>query len=270
MKQKWGNILSICIASCALGFSLWKVTPFEIGESTYIGIIATLIGIIVTIAIGYQIFNAIDITQRMTKFEKEQEEAINQINQLGKTFEDQKNELQQLYDKNITLINEINSMFFQLKTLHINIKDIEATLYSGLIISNNSALSVLIQLSIIEDSIEIDYEDEQFGMKKIFTYIEMINWNCFNNITTGDLKLDDYKNKVSDCISRIKEILKSKKLQIHELCIDEIENAIKIKNDMLTDYISIGSGKYSELEKAANNTIREIEEKYQNLFAKIN
>lgn len=82
--------------------------------------------------------------------------------------------------------------------------------------------------------------------------------------------MDDYKNKVSDCISRIKEILKSKKLQIHELCIDEIENAIKIKNDMLTDYMSIRSDKYSELEKAANNTIREIEEKYQNLFAKIN
>lgn len=52
MKQWVINLMLFSAAIVAIGFSLLRVVPFEVTESTYIGIIVTFIGIIVTVLVG--------------------------------------------------------------------------------------------------------------------------------------------------------------------------------------------------------------------------
>ena len=53
MKQWVINLMLFSAAIVAIGFSLLRVVPFEVTESTYIGIIVTFIGIIVTVLVGF-------------------------------------------------------------------------------------------------------------------------------------------------------------------------------------------------------------------------
>ena len=59
------NIITLVIAIVALGFLLFRIVPFTIGSDTYIGIIATFIGISVTMLIGYQIVNTLEIRREI-------------------------------------------------------------------------------------------------------------------------------------------------------------------------------------------------------------
>lgn len=43
MKQWMINCVLFMICLTALGFSLMKITPFEIGEDAYVGVITTLL-----------------------------------------------------------------------------------------------------------------------------------------------------------------------------------------------------------------------------------
>lgn len=75
MKQWMINLILFFTAITAIGISLIRVVPFEITEATYVGIIVTLLGIIATILVGYQIYNAIelkrDIERQRTEFKEE-------------------------------------------------------------------------------------------------------------------------------------------------------------------------------------------------------
>lgn len=61
MKQWMINCVLFIICLTALGFSLMKITPFEIGEDAYVGIITTLLSLAVAFVIGYQIYNAVEL-----------------------------------------------------------------------------------------------------------------------------------------------------------------------------------------------------------------
>ena len=61
MKSNIISIITLIISLTALGGTYIRVIPFEVTNDTYIGIIATFIGVSVTLLIGYQIFNAIEI-----------------------------------------------------------------------------------------------------------------------------------------------------------------------------------------------------------------
>ena len=65
MKNTILSILAIGISLLAIGFSILRITPFEITNDVYIGIIATFIGISVTLLIGYQIYNTIEIRREI-------------------------------------------------------------------------------------------------------------------------------------------------------------------------------------------------------------
>lgn len=61
MKQWMINCVLFIICLTALGFSLIKITPFEIGEDAYVGVITTLLSLAVAFVIGYQIYNAVEL-----------------------------------------------------------------------------------------------------------------------------------------------------------------------------------------------------------------
>lgn len=61
MKQWMINCVLFIICLTALGFSLMKISPFEIGEEAYVGIITTLLSLAVAFVIGYQIYNAVEL-----------------------------------------------------------------------------------------------------------------------------------------------------------------------------------------------------------------
>lgn len=61
------DILLIIFSIIAVGFSLVRVVPFECSSETYIGVLVTLLGIGVTLVIGYQILNVVEIRNKIEK-----------------------------------------------------------------------------------------------------------------------------------------------------------------------------------------------------------
>ena len=65
-KQNIYNLALGIICICSLVFSLIRVVPFEVSSDTYVGVIVTLLSIIVTFVVGYQIpFNEDNVTEQM-------------------------------------------------------------------------------------------------------------------------------------------------------------------------------------------------------------
>lgn len=77
-KVNFALVLScIAILLCLLVFALWtfEVIPHsEITSETFIGACITLLSIIVTIAIGWQIFNAVEVKSMIKEYAQKQEE----------------------------------------------------------------------------------------------------------------------------------------------------------------------------------------------------
>lgn len=79
----WLSLLAFVISIVALAVFFCKVEPYSVVSiDTFIGVIAGFIGLSVTILLGYQIYNAIDLNQK-----------INQIEKLKKSLENQQEEL---------------------------------------------------------------------------------------------------------------------------------------------------------------------------------
>ena len=76
IKSTWALGVSIvALLLCLLVFGLWifEVTPHSvISADTFIGACVTLMSIIVTIAVGWQIFNVIEMRQIMQQLEEKQ------------------------------------------------------------------------------------------------------------------------------------------------------------------------------------------------------
>ena len=69
-KINWLNFIAIIIAVISLGFSLFKIVPNSTySNDTFIGIIAAFIGISVTLLIGYQIFNVVEVREKIKKLD---------------------------------------------------------------------------------------------------------------------------------------------------------------------------------------------------------
>lgn len=85
----WLSLLAFVISLVALCVFICKVEPYSVVTiDTYIGVIAGFIGISVTLLVGYQIYNAVDLRQRISAVEKLRESLENQQQQ----FEVLKNE----------------------------------------------------------------------------------------------------------------------------------------------------------------------------------
>lgn len=74
-RQRVINIILSIGVLIAIGCSLIFVNkPVEIDAITYIGVIATLIGCAITILVGYQIINTIEINRKVNDLEKKSQE----------------------------------------------------------------------------------------------------------------------------------------------------------------------------------------------------
>ena len=82
----WLSIFAIVISTITLTLFFWKVTPYSnVDALTFIGVIAAFIGLSVTMLVGYQIYNAIDLRQR-----------INAVERMKSSFEEQQNQIENL------------------------------------------------------------------------------------------------------------------------------------------------------------------------------
>lgn len=53
-----------------VGFSLFRVFPCEVGNETFLGIVLSAVGIIVTLVMGYQIFSVVEFRGELQKQKK--------------------------------------------------------------------------------------------------------------------------------------------------------------------------------------------------------
>lgn len=67
LKKYWINYLTIIISFVALSFSIVRVVPCGIQSLDYIAVLVTILGIIVTTVIGYQIYQTLDIKKKINK-----------------------------------------------------------------------------------------------------------------------------------------------------------------------------------------------------------
>lgn len=105
MKKYFWNLLSVVIAIIALCFSLWKVTPFDLNGDVFIGAIATFIGVSVTLLIGYQIYNAVELKKDIQEQKKTSEQARQQYLEVTKKIKSQEYVMQEGFDVISTLVS---------------------------------------------------------------------------------------------------------------------------------------------------------------------
>lgn len=77
------NKISICalaLSIISLGFSLIKITPYEVTSETYIGIMVSALGMIVTLLIGYQVLNVFDVNRNIESLKSKITEQSNLYN----------------------------------------------------------------------------------------------------------------------------------------------------------------------------------------------
>lgn len=265
------SITAILISILTIILFFCKVSENSVVNSeTFISASIGILGLLVTVVIGYQIYNAVDITQRMAKFEKEQKYAIDRITRLSNKVIKHENEVEMMKTENASLVKENKALIHKLENLkietEISSEDLKAVLYSNHSV-RNSALSVLSQLCVIEGSFEISKGDDQYGMDRVFTYIRDVDNSCFHWDATGGITIEEFENKVTISIGKIRDILKTKPLSIESLCIDCVEDTIKIQMGFIKKKLT-GEAATTEM-KNVNADLDKSENEYKRLYDKI-
>lgn len=121
-RQRVVNLILSIGVLIAIGCSLIFVNkPIEIDAITYIGVLATLIGCLITILVGYQILNTIEIKRKITDLEKKSHELETAIFETHESKEAMSSTLLQLNPAFGELSNFI-IFVFDLKTLRWQLK----------------------------------------------------------------------------------------------------------------------------------------------------
>ena len=95
MKKNKLSIIALLFSLIAVVFTFFRITPFEFTSDTYIGVVATFVAVSVTLVIGFQIINTLEIRKEISEQRKMSEE-LKQLNiELNKTIENQKNEMEE-------------------------------------------------------------------------------------------------------------------------------------------------------------------------------
>ena len=112
MKQ-WGiNVILTIGITIAIGFSLLKITPFEITSETYIGTIVTLLSLAAAFVIGYQIYNAIELKKDIAIQKKKYNNIIKRNEEIEIKLSQQEFVMQEGFDIISSLIQYNNGRSF--------------------------------------------------------------------------------------------------------------------------------------------------------------
>ena len=111
-KSTWALCLSIAaILLCLLVLALWafEVMPHSvITPDTFIGTCVTLLGVIVTVAVGSQIVNVMEVKSAQRKYEEELIVALNKTQQQQAQIEANRHENTHLHNCAFAVVMELN------------------------------------------------------------------------------------------------------------------------------------------------------------------
>lgn len=175
--------LSLIFSIIAIVLAYFNIRKFDTNELNYVGLIVTLLGIIFTLFVGYQIYNIINIKNELNNF-SEQKESIE------KSVEDL---------KNFQLINEFY-VFYTRGLFALNINK-----YDDSIILFFKALKFILSTNLLNEHLE-DLENLEHNIKI-----------CINRNSSFDKKITNEILRIvteippkSKIPNGIKEILETK------------------------------------------------------------
>lgn len=105
MKQKIINVILLLMVILSIVISLLHITPFEVTEGTYIGIIITLLSIATTLVIGYQIYNSIELKKEITEQKQKYDEILLKNAEMEAKYKEQSYQMQEGFDIISAIIN---------------------------------------------------------------------------------------------------------------------------------------------------------------------
>ncbi len=97
MKQWIYKILLVLFCGTCAFFCLFRITPYEATHQTYIGILATLMGVAATFVVGFQIFNSISHKEEIKELKGTIQFIRDEYEKLKKGQSEAQKELQYLF-----------------------------------------------------------------------------------------------------------------------------------------------------------------------------
>lgn len=216
----WLSILAITFSTITIALFFWKVTPYSnVDALTFIGVIAAFIGLSVTMLVGYQIYNAIDLRQR-----------INAVEKMRSSLEEQQNQIE-------------NLKMEQAEGFEI----VQARLYSK---THGMELEALLHLhSSIKYSLSVNHKQD--GYKWLLDELKQY----MLNITLSSFYWCTSKSDYTKQVNKVKELYKNNDYQIRNhsnfLFIKDRYEELMEKFDKRLDYIS-------NQKNVSNNKIDEL------------
>lgn len=98
MKQWMINFTLLLLSLMAIVIALFKVTPFEVTEDTYIGVTVTLLALATSFVIGYQIYNAIELKKEISEQRKQYGRIVQKSLKMDKRYKEQNYRMQEGFD----------------------------------------------------------------------------------------------------------------------------------------------------------------------------
>lgn len=170
----WLSLVAFVISIVALAVFFCKVKPYcVVTIDTYIGVIAGFIGIAVTLLIGYQIYNALDLRQR-----------INAVEKLKESWEHQQQQLEMLKNEQAEGFEIIQARLFH-KTPGMTL---DAFLHFH---------------SAIKYALSVDHKHE--GYEWLSDELELYMMRIVNGSFIGCLYPKDFQNKIEELRDLYKE-----------------------------------------------------------------
>lgn len=206
----WLSIFAIVISLTTVILFFWKVNSNSVvNASTFIGAMTAIIGISVTLVVGYQIYSVIDLKQK-----------ISDINTLKESLECLQNQLENLKLEQSESFEIIQSKLFSNESL-VNVCDAFLHLHFAL-----------------KYSLSVDHKIEGYSyiLSELKKYMLNINTSSF----MGCSNKEDYEKS----IYQFKELYKNNDIQIREhqnyLYIRDKYEELMSKFEKRLNYISLG------------------------------
>jgi len=95
MKKNKLSIIALLVSLIAVAFTFFRITPFEFTNDIYLGVVATFVAVSVTLVIGFQIINTLEIRKEISEQRKMSEEIMQLNIELNKTIDTQQNKMEE-------------------------------------------------------------------------------------------------------------------------------------------------------------------------------
>lgn len=176
----WLSLLSFVLSIITIALFFVKITPNSVVDGlTFVGVIAAFIGISVTLLIGYQIYNAVEIKNRLYKMQQLEAEILDSKSKLT--------DLSNLQEEAIAII--------EAKLLHAKGD------FCNAFVKFHSAIKYSIKLPFKREGYPLLLDD-------LANYMKDINVSSFDNCTTLDqlnIEIEVFKDLFAKDIILIKE-----------------------------------------------------------------